>query len=1172
MCGPCAATETPYNGIDDDCSPRTRDLDLDGDGQNSVDSLFAPGLDCDDTDDQVMSGADEICGDSKDNNCDGQVDERDCADLAPPAPRFLSPMDGAIVSGQVSLRMQVDDDVGAVLLVVFANGVELSRIALEPSPSRTEEVVLDTNSLADGSVSLRIEATDLKARTASAQITVQVDNNTPPTVQINNPIADGYYGGFLTATASVADGSGLANVNVLLDGLLLTSLTAPPWSLRVETASLADGRHSIEFEATDTQGTRTTDQLTSFWVDNTGPYVAFSAPMAGATVNGVIAGTVTATDASGVLNVSAEGSSGSSPLAFSVDTSVIVNGPATFTAVAEDNAIVDDGTAPGNVSQGMLTVDVSNIDPTPAVSFVTPLADWGVLATTAMQVDVISPVGNMVANVAFSVEGRAAGTASVSPYTVNYDFSTHTGTVSVTAVATDNMGNTGQTAIVVEVVPLPNFRVTPSMPLAGTIGASKFTVGDVSGDGVLDVIAGGSSVEVFTGTISVDGVWSAMAPVSVGGTGIIDVRLADTNYDGVDDIIGLKASGFEVYLALGAGAFGPATAYTTPQAAMRAFEVGDIDGDLNADVVIVGGTTTGVVGYTYVLDSSGNYIFDELLGGDSGVSDVALADIDADSDTDVIVGRTTTSIVTIFLNGGVGSMTRYGAGRDTVTSAPPANVEVADMTGDNILDVVVRIGPNVEILPVLSTSPFSITAGASLRNAGGAQSIALGQIVGDARTDIVVAAAGGNGFEVIQGGVAGATGFQTDEIYVAGNGFSNVLLADLDNDNQLDVLGTSPTDNSLVWARNLGNGKFNATININAPAYRDAMTGNLVSYLPTALATGNVVGTAAEDLVINYQVPQFGAEIGIYERQGRGLVTPLLYGLPASIANPTLLAVGGPSGVIPYDVIVTGQNGPLITTQGALQPTAWFLFQTGTGFLPIDRFVPYSSKVEIGDVDNDGVADAVFSVDAPTGSVDDVAVAALDTSSFYRLPHGGSGPTSIAIGNLDTDPLGLVDFAISNNVTENVTVNLWNGTGFAATEFNAPTGLGPITTGLVNDDIYLDIVGISATGIFVMEGDPNFGFRTPQTFPAGASPSKLVGGDFNGDGLFDVMTLNSGDVVSLMLARPQGGFFAPISFGTGAGPVDFVSVDFDEDGRLDIIAIQDGVPSILMLTNNADTL
>jgi len=66
------ATETPYDGIDQDCDGS--DLtDVDGDG---YDAIVAGGDDCVDTDAGSHPGATEIC-DSLDNDCDGTIDEED---------------------------------------------------------------------------------------------------------------------------------------------------------------------------------------------------------------------------------------------------------------------------------------------------------------------------------------------------------------------------------------------------------------------------------------------------------------------------------------------------------------------------------------------------------------------------------------------------------------------------------------------------------------------------------------------------------------------------------------------------------------------------------------------------------------------------------------------------------------------------------------------------------------------------------------------------------------------------------------------------------------------------------------------------------------------------------------------------------------------------------------
>src|SRR5690349_4224630 len=59
------ATETPYDGIDQDCDGA--DLtDVDGDGHEGT---AVQGDDCDDTKSDVHPGAAEVCGDGVDQDC-----------------------------------------------------------------------------------------------------------------------------------------------------------------------------------------------------------------------------------------------------------------------------------------------------------------------------------------------------------------------------------------------------------------------------------------------------------------------------------------------------------------------------------------------------------------------------------------------------------------------------------------------------------------------------------------------------------------------------------------------------------------------------------------------------------------------------------------------------------------------------------------------------------------------------------------------------------------------------------------------------------------------------------------------------------------------------------------------------------------------------------------------
>jgi hypothetical protein len=69
------AEEVPYDGIDNDCDPDTLDDDLDQDGFDAVET---GGLDCDDTDPDTNPDGVEICDpDNSDEDCDGLSDDDD---------------------------------------------------------------------------------------------------------------------------------------------------------------------------------------------------------------------------------------------------------------------------------------------------------------------------------------------------------------------------------------------------------------------------------------------------------------------------------------------------------------------------------------------------------------------------------------------------------------------------------------------------------------------------------------------------------------------------------------------------------------------------------------------------------------------------------------------------------------------------------------------------------------------------------------------------------------------------------------------------------------------------------------------------------------------------------------------------------------------------------------
>ncbi len=68
----------------------------------------------------------------------------------------------------------------------------------------------------------------------------------------------------------------------------------------------------------------------------------------------------------------------------------------------------------------------------------------------------------------------------------------------------------------------------------------------------------------------------------------------------------------------------------------------------------------------------------------------------------------------------------------------------------------------------------------------------------------------------------------------------------------------------------------------------------------------------------------------------------------------------------------------------------------------------------------------------------------------------------------------------------------------------------------------------------------------------------VASGDFNGDGIVDMVSVNQGDnTVSVLLGNLEGGFNPQVTYPTGPAPTAVVTGDFNNDGNLDL-AVTDG--------------
>lgn len=96
-------------------------------------------------------------------------------------------------------------------------------------------------------------------------------------------------------------------------------------------------------------------------------------------------------------------------------------------------------------------------------------------------------------------------------------------------------------------------------------------------------------------------------------------------------------------------------------------------------------------------------------------------------------------------------------------------------------------------------------------------------------------------------------------------------------------------------------------------------------------------------------------------------------------------------------------------------------------------------------------------------------------------------------------------------------------------------------------------------------------FGSRADLATGAAPSGVALGDLNGDGLLDLVSVDSGDnAVSVFLATGSGTFASRVSYAAGAVPHAVAVADVDRDGRPDVVVADTGADTVSILLGAGD--
>ena len=279
---------------------------------------------------------------------------------AAPTVSFRTPSEGQTVSGE--LKKEACEVIGSsIRRVTFY----VDSLRLNTDHSSPWNCNVDTKNFADGAHVLRAVAFDASGASASAQLTINVQNgvvstNQPPVVAIQSPTTGVTLSGYVaTCAATATDNDGIKQVQWYLDSTLLsTEVGAPYDTCNIDTKRFTDGTHALKLVATDNLGATASAQV-SINIKNP-PDVAIQSPIEGATISGYVqACAASATDRDGIKQVQwfLDGTLLNTELlapydTCNIDSSKFADGVHTLTVVATDNG--------GLTGSAQVTVNVKN--------------------------------------------------------------------------------------------------------------------------------------------------------------------------------------------------------------------------------------------------------------------------------------------------------------------------------------------------------------------------------------------------------------------------------------------------------------------------------------------------------------------------------------------------------------------------------------------------------------------------------------------------------------------------------------------------------------------------------------------------------------------------------------------------------------------------------------------
>ena len=503
-------------------------------------------------------------------------------------------------------------------------------------------------------------------------------------------------------------------------------------------------------------------------------------------------------------------------------------------------------------------------------------------------------------------------------------------------------------------------------------------------------------------------------------------------------------------------------------------------------------------------------------------TDLELIDVTGDNLADVVVVNASSDDICVLTADGAGGL-NLPVCFSTLTMSggnQPIQLAAGDVNGDLEPDILVTCTTDDVVIFAGVAGGATFAAPVSIGTRDGSAGdrpygIEIGDINQDMIVDIVTTNVSSHDITVLLGQGMGA--FASPMVFEAqygydGNDPRSPRLADVDGDGAIDVVFASDDDSDIVIVPGFGDGRL-------APS-QTVFVGNDTRSLILAdytgdgrvdMAASDYAGDAVERFVQNPSRQFTRSTYSSYTccYYGRELIS-LAQGNLDNDSDIDIVAISETDA----DLVRKLNNG-----SGAFSTNSYTSIEYGT------------EMVTLVDVTSDTVLDAITVVPSAdliyirpgNGAGDFGGASSLST----RVSTQGDEPKWVTAAELTGDTVN--DIVSGNYQTNDLTLFVGIGGGafsapiIIAAAFGATNvGVRNVQFGDFNGDGIRDLATVNQfdDSVSVILGFGAGDFAAPQTFAVGSEPWALTIGDFNDDGLDDIATANyAGDDVSVLLSQ-----------------------------------------------------